>query len=296
MTDVVGALVEVGDDELAVRRRDGEVVRVRTSDVVAAKRLPPVPGGRPGAGLRIDPEALQDVTDIGWPATLTLPLGQWRLRAAGGFTGRANSASVHGHPGRSPQEAMQAVREFYASVALPAMAQVVVGSDWDQRFADAGWRTKPGGHTGAVVQVASVRHALRTATGGGDVRLHGRVDADWLRLYNRADERDPDVVRAVLEGPEQVRFARIGADPAMAIGRLVVTGDWAGVSAVEVAPEHRRRGLARQVVDALLGSAVTAGARWCYLQTMPDNTAALRLYEPYGFVTHHRYHYVVPGV
>ena len=32
-----------------------------------------------------------------------------------------------------------------------------------------------------------------------------------------------------------------------------------------------------------------------YLQTMPDNTAALALYEPYGFVTHHRYRYLAPG-
>jgi ribosomal protein S18 acetylase RimI-like enzyme len=28
---------------------------------------------------------------------------------------------------------------------------------------------------------------------------------------------------------------------------------------------------------------------------MPDNAAAIALYRPYGFVTHHRYRFWVPG-
>ena len=296
MTDVVGVLVAADSERLTVRRRDGTLVEVRVADVLTAKTVTGLPGGRPGRGLRIGAEDLQRVTDAGWPAPVNRPLGQWLLRAAGGFTGRANSVSVHGSPERPFDQALAAIAAFYGSHGLPPMAQVVAGSAWERDFTQAGWSTKPGGHAGAVVQVAAVRTALRSAgdPGAAAVTLDRRVSDDWLSLYNRAgDDLDPAVVREVLEGPEGVVLARLG-DPAVAIGRLVVDGDWAGMAAVEVAPEQRRRGLARQVVDALLREADGAGARWCYLQTMEHNTAALGLYAGYGFTTHHRYRYLVP--
>ena len=77
----------------------------------------------------------------------------------------------------------------------------------------------------------------------------------------------------MLEGPRTVGFVSIG-DPAVAIGRVVVTGEWAGVAAVEVVPERRREGLARRIVDTALAWATERGADKAYLQTMRDNTAA----------------------
>ena len=294
MTDVVGVLLTYDDTELTVRRRDGSVTRVPVEDVVTARTVPMVPGGREGRGLRIEPEQLQRITDDGWPAPVTEPLGEWLLRAAGGFTGRANSVSVHGSPGRPLPLALDAVVAFYRQRDLRPMAQVVLDTEWDRAFHSAGWQTKPGSHHGAVVQVASVRSALRCAGSTHEVRLSDRVCDDWLALYNRAADLDPATVRAVLEGPDRVVLASVGK-PAVAIGRLVLHGDWCGMAAVEVVPEARRQGLARRVVDALLRAAAQADARWCYLQTMESNTAALGLYARYGFVTHHRYRYVVPG-
>jgi ribosomal protein S18 acetylase RimI-like enzyme len=296
VTDVIGLLEQVDEQAITVRRRDGVVTRVPVADVVAAKRIAPVSARPGGRGLRIEPEELQRVTDSGWPAPIREPLGEWLLRAAGGFTGRANSVSVHGDPGMPLAAALQAVTDFYTAARLPAMAQVVVGSEWERSFEAAGWTTKPGSHAGALVQVASVRTALRSASHpqpAGPVRLEDRVRDDWLALYNRAGHREAAIVRAVLEGPEQVVFARLG-EPLRAIGRLVVDGDWAGMAAVEVAEEHRGRGLARLVVDALLHYADDAVARWCYLQTMPTNAAAVGLYGRYGFTTHHTYRYLVP--
>lgn len=298
VSDVVGVLERAEPDALTVRRRDGSLVRLPLADVVTAKRVHAVPSAPGGRGLRIEPEELQRIAAAGWPAPVTEPLGAWLLRAASGFTGRANSVSVHGDPGRPFAAALQEVQAFYASFGLPSKAQVVVGSHWERAFEDAGWRSLPGSHSGAVVQVAPVRTALRSAgpaERADEVRLDDTVSDDWLALYNRAgDDLAPAVVRAVLEGPEHVVLARLGS-PARAIGRLVVDGDWAGMAAVEVAPEHRRQGLARTVVDALLRSAEQAGARWCYLQTEEHNEAALALYARYGFAAHHRYRYLVPG-
>jgi ribosomal protein S18 acetylase RimI-like enzyme len=297
VTDVVGLLEQVDDKAITVRRRDGVVTRIPMADVVAAKRISRVAPRAGGRGLRVEPEELQRITDSGWPAPVREHLGEWLLRAAGGFTGRANSVSVHGEPGRPLASALRAVTDFYAAAQLPAMAQVVVGSRWERSFDAAGWITKPGGHAGALVQVAAVRTALRSAgepRRADPVQLDSHVSDDWLALYNRAGDRQAAVVRAVLEGPDRVVFARLG-EPLRAIGRLVVDGDWAGIAAVEVAPEHRGRGLARLVVDALLRRADVMHARWCYLQTMPANAAALGLYGRYGFTTHHTYRYLVPA-
>ncbi|MDQ3627788.1 MAG: GNAT family N-acetyltransferase [Actinomycetota bacterium] len=295
MTDVVGVLERLDDVQMTVRRRNGSLVSVAVAAVVTAHRVPDTPPGREGVGLRIPAAELQRICDAGWPAPDTAALGQWLLRAAGGFTGRANSASVHGSPGCTFAEALERVHAFYTARGLPPMAQVVIGSDHDAAFDAAGWVTKPGSHAGAVVQVAALRTALRSVHSDTDeVVLRPDVDSDWLSLYNRAAGVDPAVVAEVVSGPEQVALGRIG-DPVQAIGRMVVTGEWAGLSAVEVAPAQRRQGRARQLVDALLGWAASCGARWCYLQTMGHNDAALRLYAPYGFTTHHRYRYVVPA-
>jgi ribosomal protein S18 acetylase RimI-like enzyme len=97
----------------------------------------------------------------------------------------------------------------------------------------------------------------------------------------------------VLEAPSTVGFVSIGT-PVVAIGRVVVTGEWAGLACVEVLPEARRKGLARRVVDTSLAWAVERGADKAYLQTMRSNVAALALYEAYEFADHHDYRYVQP--
>ena len=44
--DVLGELLSWADDQVRVERRDGLVVEVAASDVVAAKRIPPAPERR----------------------------------------------------------------------------------------------------------------------------------------------------------------------------------------------------------------------------------------------------------
>ncbi|MDP9443086.1 MAG: GNAT family N-acetyltransferase, partial [Actinomycetota bacterium] len=152
------------------------------------------------------------------------------------------------------------------------------------------------GQGGVLVQAAALAETPAGPAAGSPVRLHDTVSGSWLRVYGRTADADPTVVRAVLQGPAQVVFAEVsGVAGALAIGRAVVTGPWLGLSAVEVVPAHRRRGLGRAVVDALLRWGVARQARWAYLQVAPDNVAALGLYAGYGFTTHHRYCYLRPG-
>lgn len=294
MTDVVGRLLRVGDGHATVERRDGTQVTIRLADVVAARRVPDGPR-RTRPADTFAPADLARICTRGWPPVESEPLGEWLLRAASGFTSRANSVAVHGDPGLAVDAALDRVVSYYTVRALPPRAQVIEGSDGERQLEAAGWRSIGGTHDHALVQVAGVREALAAADAPtGDVTVADTVDDDWLALYNRAEGAASDAaVRAVLQGPPTVGFVRLG-DPPVAIGRVAVTGEWAGMSCVEVAPGHRRRGLARRIVDASLRWASERGADKAYLQTMRHNDAALGLYAAYGFRDHHAYRYLAP--
>jgi ribosomal protein S18 acetylase RimI-like enzyme len=60
------------------------------------------------------------------------------------------------------------------------------------------------------------------------------------------------------------------------------------VFSVAVSPDHRRKGIA---TDLMAAWAENAGERTLFLQTFADNTAAQALYGGLGFTTSHRYHY-----
>jgi len=69
------------------------------------------------------------------------------------------------------------------------------------------------------------------------------------------------------------------------------SGDWAGLTAIEVAAQRRRQGLGRAVTMALAARAAARGATGLYLQVADDNHGARALYRQLGFADHHGYHY-----
>ncbi|MBA2444013.1 MAG: GNAT family N-acetyltransferase [Nocardioidaceae bacterium] len=311
MTDVLGILETWDDVELSVRRADGHVFRIAHADIVTAKPVPP----RASVRQRIPAGDLERICSRGWQPTEQEELGDWVLRAAGGFTGRANSALVAGDPGLSTDAALERVARWYVDRELPVLAQVITDSDWLSELQSRGWVQARPDQSDALVQVGSVSQARRArrAVGVPDrsgvqdergapllwaTQLHEHPDLDWIKLYGRTAGVDIDAVRAVLTSGERVVFASIKVPSSdgetVAIGRGVVTGDWLGMAAVEVQPRLRRHGLGAAVVESLVEWGATCGALSAYLQTHSDNTAAMRMYERFGFRTHHTYRYLRP--
>jgi ribosomal protein S18 acetylase RimI-like enzyme len=292
-----------------VEREDGTRVTIAVADIVSGKPVPP----RPSVRLRVSAEEAERRALRGWPATESEPLGDWVLRAAGGFTARANSVLAVGSPGLPLDEALVVVTDFYAARGLPPWAQVVVGSDGHRALADRGWVHARPGEADTEFQVASVarvaralratspsRRAAEPAPCSGEVspgRPPGPVVTSTATDAWLADDdpalRDRVAACGVLEGPAEVAFVTLG-DPAVAKGRVSLHDDWAGITDVWVAPDHRRRGLALEVMRELVGWAAERGATTAYLQARGDNPAALDLYDRLGFVTHHTYRYLTP--
>lgn len=292
-TDVLGTMLTWDDATTVVEREDGSRVTIVLADVVSGKPVPP----RPSVRSRISAEEAERRALRGWPAVEQEPLGSWVLRSAGGFSARANSALALGSPGLPLEAALDAVGEFYARRGLPALAQVVVGSDDEAALERHGWRDARPGEAVTAFQTASVAQVarrLRTLPAAdhpeATASLSNRANAAWLAGDERA-LRHRDAALAVLEGPAEVAFVTLG-DPVVAKGRVSHVDDWAGITDVWVAPEHRRRGLALEVLRALVGWAAEQGATTTYLQVRGDNSAALALYERLGFVTHHSYRYL----
>jgi ribosomal-protein-alanine N-acetyltransferase len=56
------------------------------------------------------------------------------------------------------------------------------------------------------------------------------------------------------------------------------------IQTVEVAPAHRNRGIATELLRRIEGSAVAAGAQTLWLHVAEENAAAIRLYQARGYL------------
>ncbi|WP_234534949.1 GNAT family N-acetyltransferase [Streptomyces shenzhenensis] len=290
-TDTVGVLTSWDDGMLTIARRDGEIVRIPQSALVAAKVVPAAPARRRGPAATYG--ELARVASRGWRPVESERLGEWELRAAAGYTRRANSVLPLGDPGLPLDAALAAVRRWYGERGLPAYVQTATGAQGTQEPLGAelerrGWVREVSAElwTGGLAPVAD------RAAGAGVV-LSRRAGEDWLARYRRKGVSE--VALQVLGAGPSVWFATVpgtaaGAAPA-AIGRLVVDGRWAGFAAVEVDPGLRRRGLATEVMAALAHRALEEGASAAWLQVETGNEGARALYRRGGFAAHHAYHH-----
>ncbi|MBB3083024.1 GNAT family N-acetyltransferase [Geodermatophilus sabuli] len=236
----------------------------------------------------LDVVGLERVAARGWRGSEEAALGEWLLRAGGGFTGRANSVLVAGDPGRALPNAVDAVTAWYRERGLRPCAQLPgrQARPADAAFAAAGWERDE--------DVLVLTAPLTSGPDGGvPVDLSPTPDDAWLAGYHHRGRPLPPTARAVLTNAEDVVFASVRLDegPLAAVARGVVTDDWLGVAAVTVAEEHRRRGLATAVMAALQRWGAERGATWVYLQVTSSNAPARALYRSAGFIEHHRYHY-----
>ncbi|MGK5520061.1 GNAT family N-acetyltransferase [Micromonospora sp. URMC 107] len=286
-SDALGELVELSETHLTLATAQGRL-RVPMAEVHRAKRVPPT--RRPTAAAVVE---LELAADEAWPAAVRGRLGDWRLRAADGWTGRANSALPVGDPDRPLPAALDAVERWYADLGQPPMVNTPlplaapVGAELDAR----GW----GGRPPVLVQtvpLAGLPPAAPKPAGAPPVELAADPSDDWLAVAAGRKGGLPDAARHVLTAVDQVRFAHVYAGGTLlAIGRGTVTGQgrWLGLSLVEVLPEARRQGLAGRIIRALADWGAATGASHAFLQVEQRNAPAVALYRSLGFTTHHTY-------
>jgi N-acetylglutamate synthase len=252
-----------------------------------------------GPVTRVDVDNLELACALAWPAVVDRPLGQWRLRAAGGFTGRANSALTIGSPDRSIPAALRAVRAFAEEHEIQPATHVVTGSRLEPALALAGWTVDtehPGGASSLVLTgaLAGLARTVRPRLPG--IAVADRVSADWWPLGAGTPDPSP-AQRHVLTSGALVGFGRAvtAAGAVVGVVRGAVVGELLHIARLAVDPAHRRTGLATGLLHALADWADANGATRYALQVAEHNAAAITLYTGLGATRHHGYRYWIPG-
>jgi ribosomal-protein-alanine N-acetyltransferase len=146
------------------------------------------------------------------------------------------------------------------------------------------------------IEKAGVAHAPLLAA------LHGR----WLAAPGETGPGKADPGTDAWSGESVARLlslpgafgllASAGRDPAGFI-LCIPGGEGLDVAAIAVAPDRRRGGLGRRLLDAALGVAKEQGAAELVLEVAADNPAALALYRSAGFqqIGHRAGYYARPA-
>ena len=306
VTDALGEVEAIDDDTISVRTRGGLVVIPRAV-VVAAKEVPPRSTRRGAPHLAISMEDLERTMVQGWQPLEHAELGGWLLRAAAGFTGRANSVLPLGDPGMAVSDAVDRCESWYDERGLRHLFSVfgpmgfaVDDDPLGRELLDRDYEPI----NNALVLTAAVATLPPEAPHdpGARVQLESSPSQPWWDTWAAWDTRvapadEANVAaaaaRTVMTGSPDQLFASLERDGAViGVARVAFAHAWAGVFALHVAPEHRRTGVALQLMGALADAARTRGIPSMYLQVTQANSPARSLYERLGFSVHHEYVYL----
>ncbi|HEY6983105.1 GNAT family N-acetyltransferase [Reyranella sp.] len=229
-----------------------------------------------------------------WPALRTQMLAGWAQRFADGYTKRANSINALDPDCSFTADLRDALERPYRERGMPPIWRLtpLAPAEADQALARLGYRRIDE----SLVQVA-VLDARFAAD--AEVMIASVPSGAWLARFAElspvAPVHRPTMTRMLASIAAPVGFAEVeqaGRLVAFALG--VVDGDHVGLFDVLVAPEARRRGLARRLTQSIGAWGRRHGARFAYLQVVATNVAARPLYSDLGFETVYSYAYRVP--
>ncbi len=296
-TDLTGWLDSLTPETVRLTTVDQQSHVVERAAVIVARRAPPARGGPDPR--RVSAADLERRTLPGWLAEHE-PLGEWTLRSAGGFTGRANSCLAVGDPGVPWARAADRVVAYADEHGIEPRAMVIDGSREEAELRGLGWVD-----CYVPTKVLAVRLAdfLAGPAPRAGVRVVEELEPTWWAAYqqSRPNSADPAILRMILDGNPPRAFASADDDPnddqpaAIAIARGHLSGDWLGLASIWTRNDHRRQGWATAMMIALGHWAARRGARYGYLQVAAANQDAITAYQRLGFVIHHGYRYLTPG-
>lgn len=108
--------------------------------------------------------------------------------------------------------------------------------------------------------------------------------ADLERTLFGADAWSEPLLRAELDGAGRRCVVAVGDGAPIGYAVTMLVGDVADLQRIAVCAGRQRTGVARALLEELLGRARADGADRMLLEVAADNTAALALYTATGFV------------
>ena len=217
-----------------------------------------------------------------WPAVQTLIFGDWVVRFANGYSGRANSASaLRAGAQLSDGEVAGLLPLFRAQGLTPAIRlSPLAEAGLEARLIAMGWRAVT--HSIGMVcdtPLGEIDPATVIAPQPPEAWIAGISGWQEARKANPA-HLSAIVGRILL--PAAFASLREGGHDC-AYGMAVVDRGMAEIGSIIVGPQARGRGLGRRLVSSLVGWAAGAGAVRVFLQVEASNAPARALYASLGF-------------
>jgi ribosomal protein S18 acetylase RimI-like enzyme len=241
---------------------------------------------------------LDELMANAWRPVVVETHGGWRYRWADGVTRRANSALAVGTNG-SVEELVALAEAFYGERGAPALIQVTTASAPQSLVAylqERGYKST----ARTLVEEAITREVIdRTRPCAYEIEITEAPSDAWFETYWSVEatrgqtDADEAVCRGVLLAPDlptAFAAARHGRE-AIGVGQLVIERGWGGVQCMATNPTHRRRGVAKAILNGLAEEALRHEVRQLYLAVMADNPPAISLYDNAGFRAVHEYCY-----
>ncbi|TCR67003.1 GNAT family N-acetyltransferase [Bosea sp. BK604] len=219
-----------------------------------------------------------------WPSPSTLLIGDWVVRFASGYSGRANSASPL-KPGAELDDATLAmIEELYRADGLPPSIRLtpLVGEDTHKRVLARGYRLKDASF-GLIADLDGAEPLIEP-----DLQIEARPSQDWIAgvsSHQVEAKRNEAQLAAIVEKvrlPAAFATFLLAGEP-VAYGMSVAERGMAEIGSVIVDPNHRGHGLGRRMITGLMSWARLMDAHASYLQVDQTNAVALKLYAGLGF-------------
>ncbi len=222
-----------------------------------------------------------------WSPDERTDIGGWTVMSNGGWTRRANSAGAVGTPETS-FGVRDAIAAWLTDRGSPLVVRVtpLVDQGVVEEIAES-WGLASEDDTTVMTASGTVRadHAA--------VRLVDPADSAFSDDLHQLNGRGPSAVEPWLRIVGRMAGRAVGLwIPGQACGVVAVEGRLAPVYSVAVDPDHRRQGLATQIMAAAAVWSRERGATTRFLQVLGTNAAAVSLYEGLGFEARYRYRYL----
>ncbi|MCA3261392.1 MAG: GNAT family N-acetyltransferase [Telmatospirillum sp.] len=228
-----------------------------------------------------------------WPALETFAVDGWALRAANGYTKRANSANAIAPARASVDLQIARIEAHYRARTLPTIFRLSPLAD---PAIDRALEARGYAHIDpSLVMIA------RPGRHRHDPQAVDAADpwTGWFDAFVAATEAAPAtaakltaLLRCVAPPALFVRMPDAEKRPA-AFAMAVAEDGYVGIFEVLSAAHARRQGFGHRTVAHAMAWGFARDAHTAYLQVAADNAPAIALYAALGFVPLYGYHYRV---
>lgn len=219
-----------------------------------------------------------------WPAVSTLLMGDWMLRFANGYSGRANAATPLRHGAELDETMLALIEELYRADGLPPCIRLtpLVAEATRAAVLARGYRVKDASF-GMLGSLDAVEPDFEA-----EFQIEAGPSQDWIAgvaARQSGNKTNVDHLAAIVEKvrlPAAFATMLIAGEP-VAYGMSVAERGMAEIGSIIVDEGHRGHGLGRRLVAGLMSWAKVQDCAHAYLQVDQTNAVAIRLYESLGY-------------